>query len=389
MKFLVIKKQTQMCKQQSEATKQKRYEARNKKLLDEKKAIKIITKSKQFLDFYPVIHNKRKEIIIIGAGKGIGKTFGLFREMLINWLNTNMPSIYMRTTIEQIKEFASSGKITDLLSRLNFPTNKLRINNKGIFYKRNSTILIPIIYFIACNQAMNLQSSIFKPCALIVIDEVQNHFYNDSFSLFDKIISLVNTIDRPVNVNNPLIYYIFNLVDINTNIILQKFKVYKQFAKLKPGKLKNVTHFYKNNDVKIMTHFLLYRGRASKMLEEKQKIKIGFKLANYTNYGVVANTNDFYINTKNIIYIKKYGDFISTLIINKKYIGLWIKNDKFQFSSKRNKVSKKYYYDLTDYENNAIKLPDGFVKKVNFKIIHHLAEFEDFEIYNEILYFVN
>ena len=120
-----------------------------------------------------------------------------------------MPFAYIRSTKEQLMEFTAQDKFFGLINDLGYQVQGNHNISSKLFYKlgnkskNNKTRGVnPISYFVAVNQAMNIQSSKFQPISLAIVDEVQHHFMETSAQVVNKLLNVLASIMR--NHNAPI-----------------------------------------------------------------------------------------------------------------------------------------------------------------------------------------
>lgn len=348
-----------------------------------------LPRNKKYIDFLPALKSDA-DIILIPTNKGAGKTYQAFRQAFIAYGKNGLPSAYIRSTLEQLKEFTAEDKFGEMLLDLGWDIKKnQKITTKGFYRLKNKSknqpnrINEPIIYFGSVNQAMTIQSSKFKKLNLVIVDEVQHHFRKTGENTVNQLINLISSMIRDVDAP---IWIIFNQVDEN-DILLQKFKVNKIISKVPQGHIRKFKRTFDDGDGGFAElKIAIFKPLQSKELKESKKKSVSNRLSFITDYGKVINSNEFYITKAKIKYIKTLGDFKGIINANGFEIGFWMKKDgTYQFTDKYNKTGKTKYFSYSDYVLDGGIGGFNFIKSIKKEIIQNNVEFESQEIFARII----
>lgn len=359
-----------------------------------KKDETYLKKNRKYADFNPLVRMRGTyDIAFIPTKKGMGKTMGAIREGLIEYQKTGMPFGYARATFEQLKAFAAPDKYNELLKTLGYHVTKNeKVSTSGhhkLKYKtkKNPTRnMEPITYFLSVNQAMTIQSSKFKPLTHFIFDEIMHHFATQKQEHLDKVVNLVASVLRD---HNCPVWFISNNIDQN-DIIIRTYGLEREINKVKPGNIKRIIRHRKVNGEIITLRILIYRPKESKIFNESNSQSVAFKLAAFTDYGKVINSEDFVRGLKKLRYIKRLGNFKNKLNINGYTFGLWTYIDDtgkeiYQFSRKYNKNGRTYYFSYGDWSDSNILGPLDFIKRTKNKLIRKEVEFQDSLVFESII----
>lgn len=370
------------------------------------------TFSKHFISLGEVFKNKNENIdfYIIGALKGCGKTMGAlknvfiefqksFREHLKDNKNPLKTAVWVRNQQNQIKNFSSPFNINKYFTDLNifFPKStkfthksiKLNLYKNAKLKDGDGVNGWPFLSFVSLTDINSIQSIKDLDTSIIIFDEIQSHFKkNESVETFNRCLNLISSLLRNKSAK---ILIIFNLIDANTNIFLSCFNIIDDFVKLKQGKSKIVQRTKHINGKPYRIKLKLLKPTPSKEWFKEHKESIAVRSSKFTNYGQTAiSSYNFYIEPKDIKYIKKYGCFKHCIKFESYIFGVWIKIkdgvELWQLSNKYNKNYKKSYcFLLKDFDNASFLGSSNFLLNLRLKLVNHLIEFENYEIYQKII----
>lgn len=294
--------------------------------------------------------------------------------------------MYVRSTMEQLKEFTNKTKYLALLNGLGYelsPRSDI-FTTQGHFKKKYKTKknktqeAEPQAYFGSVNQAMTIQSSKFEKVSLVILDELMNHFQHQNIQHVNKAVNLLLSVLRD---HNCPIWLIFNMIDQN-DIFLRLFKLEKTIGKVKAGEKKIVIRSWRIGSKSVSIRFLIYKPAESKAFQDDLEDSIAYKVSATTSYGAVANSDDFVNKSMDLIYIKQHGAFKNIININGYKIGLWTyrnSNDKviYQFSERFNKTGRTWTFSYLDWESASLMGNIKFVKELKHKLIKKEVEFSN------------
>lgn len=345
--------------------------------------------NKKYISFGPII-NSKADIILIPTNKGSGKTYQAIRQALIFYQQNGRPSAYIRSTLEQLKEFVGENKFGAILDDLGWKLDKSEyINSKGFFKTQRKSkfnpnrVSKPIIYFGSLNQAMTIQSSKFLEMNLVIIDEVQHHFRKTGENTVNQMINIVSSMIRDYNSK---IWILFNLVNQN-DILLQKFKVDREVGKVKVGHINKFKRtFHNHNGGFVELKIGIFKPKQSTELLVSKENSVSQKLSYISNYGRVINSNDFFMKRKNLKYISKLGKFKGIINLNGFEVGFWLTDKNiYQFSNILNKNGAIKYFSYKDYALDSQMGDVDFIKDIKRQLIRNKVEFSNQEVFLKIV----
>lgn len=352
-----------------------------------------LKKDFKYLDLYPLMKSlNHADIGLILSRKGIGKTTVVIRDCLIEYGRSGTPSVYLRSTFEQLKEFAAEDKLLALLNVIGYPLKDISITSKGMFksiYDKDlkKRVKKPVIYFLSINGAMQLQSSKFLKCYMVMVDEIQNHFLKSNITAFNKFKNVLSSVLRE---ENSKIIIFSNKVNAE-DIFLENFKIERQVPKMALGQIKRFQRSFWNEETKSYDKiiFSVYNPKRSIALQTAQNNSISQKVANIGtgSYKNVITSDSFSIQLRDIQYIKKYGDFEAIINYKNEKIGVWInvKNGNFQFSRKFNKNGTEYFLNIGEFSEKAHLINQDYLLLVKNKLLLHEVEFSNTEMARVII----
>ncbi len=358
----------------------------------------IKEKNKLFANYHKV-ERANADINICANKKGPGKTMGAMREIIIYFIKDFKKGAYIRLTIEQIKFFC--GKFIQVLIDLglrfrigikNSIWKHIKINENGVKIKltspkTNKYEWTDFIIFIACSEVNKIQSASFdnQNIRTVVIDEVENHFNNtETLQVFNSVVNLISSLTR-INLKIK-VYILFNLVNINTNIFLQKFRLTKEILGLKNNQTISVLRTRKylsevdNKWYKSVIKICVWKPCGSSKWQKQNEKTLHFKMSLYTEYGRVINSSNFFTGERGLKYIKVLGDYMYTINIFGVKFGVWRdkKNGDYQIHSSYNRTGLVDFFRFEDYEYNGFFQSPKRVKKIARALIAHNIQFQDF-----------
>ena len=249
-------------------------------------------------------------ITFVLAERGVGKTYGAKKFIVIHFKRTGKRTIYLRRYNKELNEALMKKSIPIFFNQIvnEFPDDKLS-NSKELLYCNKKVCG----FGLALSTSNILKSSTFENVDTIIFDEFLidkgcYHYLQNEVTAFFEFIETVARLRniRVICLGNPI--SITNPYFTELNLSLPYNSEYKIFKKDNKGQPLLMVYYGKN---------LAYR-------EAKKQTRFG-QLIEGTKYGKYAIDNEMLRDSKSFLGKKsKDSKFFFTLKLNGKNIGIWI-----------------------------------------------------------------
>ena len=256
------------------------------------------------------IDSKNGTYNFIVGGRGIGKTYGAKKKVILDFLRLGHQFIYLRRYKEE--RMAAGNFFADVGQE--FPDDEFRVHQHELQHKTPDDKWETMGYVIALSTAQKLKSKVFNEVHTIIFDEFIlekgfTRYLPQEESAFNNFYSTVDRWNDRVKV-----YFLANAVSINNPyFVAYKIDADREWVKRKRGFI--VVHF----------------PQSTEFNNEAEKTRFGQFIAG-TEYSDYALGNQFADNTPRMIGEKPHSArYFCSIDIDGSWVSLW----KFQRDSKR------------------------------------------------------